>query len=77
MRLQQMSIAQQIRLSHETPDQREARLEEMSIAQEMRLMRLRIREGPNLVPSPPRGEAWYTLFSHARRPKYPQFLGDS
>ena len=32
-----MSIAQQIRLTCETPDQREARLEQMSIAQQMRL----------------------------------------
>ena len=36
-RLEQMSIAQQVRLTHETPNQREARLEEMSIAQLVRL----------------------------------------
>ena len=33
-RLQQMSLAQQMRLTHETPDQREARL---SIEKQMRL----------------------------------------
>ena len=33
-------------------------------------------ELPSLIPRPlpPQGEAWYTLFAHAR--KYPQFLGD-
>ena len=32
-----MSIAQQMRLTHETPDQREACLEQMSLTQQMRL----------------------------------------
>ena len=36
-RLEQMSIAQQRRPTHETPDQREARLEQMSLAQQRRL----------------------------------------
>ena len=36
-RLEQMSLAQQRRLTHETLDQREARLEQMSLAQQRRL----------------------------------------
>ena len=38
-RLEQLSIAQQMRLTmtHETPDQREARLEQVSLAQQTRL----------------------------------------
>ena len=36
-RLEQMSIARQVRLTHETPDQREGHIEQVSLTQHMRL----------------------------------------